>query len=83
MEKFTVSNSYYETLVAYDSNTQELYIKIGANNKVYIYPDVSQVMYKNVCRFNKEGKAIGSTIIYLNEKGSFGQEVEDKGIDWA
>ncbi len=83
MEKFEVSNSYHQTIVAYDPATQLLYIKIGSNNKVYSYPSVTQAMFKTIKQFNDEGKAIGSAIIYLNDKGSFGKEVPEDDIDWS
>lgn len=83
MKKFQVSNSYHETIVAYDEATEILYIKVGANKKIYSYPGVTQKMYKSVVQFNDEGKAIGSTIIFLNDKGVFGQEVSDIAIDWS
>ena len=81
MEKFELFNSYYKTIVVYDPATQLLYIKIGVNNKVYSYPEVTQAMFKNIIQFNDEKKAIGSTIIYLNNKGSFGKEVPEDSID--
>ncbi len=82
MEKFALLNSYYETIVAYDQATQILYIKIGFTNKVYSYSDVTQAMYKVAIQYNENKKALGSLIIYLNDKGSFGKEISDSEVDF-
>lgn len=75
MEKFKVNNSYYETIVAYNSEKNILYIKVGVNNKVYEYNEVTSEMYEKICFFNNELKPIGKIIIYLNDNDSFGKEV--------